>query len=134
VQKENYAARVVRCAQKVLGAVKIAFSVSTLVGCCERTAAHWKDGSREMDVADFMRLAKSNTTLGAELFGLLWAELPEATRALWLKQLDRERRLLAAEEDRRRAEAEYQRVVAEAELDLGGNLVQHVRLARPARS
>jgi hypothetical protein len=99
VPNNFYAARVMQKAQAVLGAVKTAFSVSKVVGVHERTAKHWKADSREMDMTEFMKLAKSRTDLGAELFGLLWNELPEATRELWDRQraLEEKSRVIAAQ-------------------------------------
>ncbi len=105
VPNKYYAARVMQKAQAALGAVKTAFSVSKVVGVHERTAKHWKAGSREMDMTEFMRLAKSRADLGAELFGMLWNELPEATRALWDRQRELEEKSRALRRDRQELEA-----------------------------
>jgi hypothetical protein len=110
VPQEVYASRVMQIAQAFIGRIKTSFKIADAVGCGERTARHWKQGEREMNLSDFMRLAadKKRPEMGAALFAMMWNELPEATKEAWFRQLESEKKSKARAARRRQLRAELE--------------------------
>lgn len=92
---------------------KIPAEIASRAGCSLRTAERWSAGRRVMDAEDLLALM-SDPDYGADFLTAVWNEVPEGTRVRFLRQIELDKRIAAAERRRARQESH----IAQMKLEL----------------
>jgi len=88
--------------------VKVAVEVAARAKCGIRTAEHWKAGTREIGIEEYLLLLEGEE--GVEFLDVLWDFIPPVTRSRWMQKELLSRRLEAKEAARAADEAEIEQL------------------------
>jgi transcriptional regulator with XRE-family HTH domain len=118
---------------RALFRVKAEHAIACSADVSVSTAERWARGERDMHALDLLMLIHDRR-IGPEMLRVFWEHVPEATRAVFMHQLELEKKRKAIAERRRTLRAQLEEAeAAEAELNLGGHLVQPAGAMRAAR-